>query len=471
MKKISIKGLAVLTVSLGLFFTSCKRFSGDFADTNVNPGVTGSPIYGALMTNVQANVAGFASQTRGGLYSQYFSETQYTDVSLYSLPQINFEGNYSGILNDLQNIINTGPNDNMKAVARILKAYLFSTLTDSWGDLPYSQALTGNPTPAFDKQADIYSGMISELAAAVNQLGGSAVVAGDIIYAGNITKWKKLANSLRMRLAIQLSKKYPAAGGYSAVQFNAALTHPDGFITDNADNFKVVHPGGNFKSPWYNLYDGRKDFGQSEPMALLMTSLGDGRQAAYGSSTQGVPYGRLRSYIDPWTSANPNWSRILSDANRAENGVVVALPASETFLHRAEAADRGWTGESMTALYQQGINASFAQWGIAAPAAGYFTQSGVVLSQPAGTAANMQRIAIQQYIAGYPDGLRGWNIWRRTGWPVLTPAPDATNTSHLIPRRYTYGQTSYGSNTAAVTAAVAALPGGDTQDSKVWWDQ
>ena len=73
-------------------------------------------------------------------------------------------------------------------------------------------------------------------------------------------------------------------------------------------------------------------------------------------------------------------------------------------------------------------------------------------------------------IAAYPDGMRGWNIWRRTGFPVLTPAQDATNSSRQIPRRYTYGQTSYASNTAAVTAAAAAI-GGDTQDTRMWWDQ
>jgi len=471
MKKISIKGLAVLSLSAGLFFTSCKRYSGEFGDTNVNPGVTGSPIFGALMTNVQSAIAGYSAATRGGLYCQYFSETQYTDVSLYSLPQINFEGEYSGILNDLQNIINNSGNPNMTAVARILKSYIFSTITDRWGDVPYSQALAGNGTPAFDRQSDIYTGMIAELAAAVNQFSGTAAITGDIIYAGNVTRWKKFANSLRMRLALQLSKKYPAAGGFSAMQFNAALNHPDGYITNNADNFKVTFPGGTFKSPWYNLYDGRNDFGESEPMAALMSSLGDGRQAAYGSSTLGVPYGRLRTFIDPWTSSNPTWARILNPSYRPETGTVVNLSAAEVFLARAEARDRGWTTENMTDLYEPGINASFAQWGLAAPSAAYFAQPNVALANPPGTGANIRNIAIQEYIAGYPDGLRGWCIWRRTGWPVLTPAPDATNTSRQIPRRYTYGQISYGSNPASVAAAATALPGGDTQDSKIWWDQ
>lgn len=471
MKKMISKGLVMLLLSAGLIFTGCKKYSSEFGNTNTNPGVTGSPIFGALLTSVESNLGGYASSVIGGLYCQYFSETQYPGNSLYTLPQFNFEGNYSGVLIDLQNIINNGPNDNMKAVARILKAYIFSFVTDSWGDVPFSQALQGNGAPAFDKQSDIYSGMLAELAAAVDQLNGTAAITGDIIYAGNLDKWKKLANSLRLRLALQLSKKFPNAGGYAAIQFNAALTHPAGLITDNADNFRIVFAGGNFKSPWYALYDGRKDFGESETMTQMMSSLGDGRQSAFGSSSQGVPYGRERSFIDPWTSVNPNWSRILNDAFRPDNGAVVLLSAAETFLSRAEAADRGWTGENMNSFYQQGINASFAQWGIAAPAASYFTQPAVALNQPAGTAANIRNIAIQEYIAAYPDGQRGWCLWRRTGWPNLTPAPDASNSSGQIPRRYTYGQISYGSNTANVTAAASALPGGDTQDSKIWWDQ
>ncbi|MBK6825701.1 MAG: SusD/RagB family nutrient-binding outer membrane lipoprotein [Chitinophagaceae bacterium] len=470
-RKIIKNGFVILAASVSLSLASCKRYSGDFGDTNQNPAVTSTPIYGALLTFAESALGGYASQVRYGLYAQYFSETQYTDISLYSLPQLAHEGEYLGILNDLQNIINNGPNDNIKAVSRILKTYYYSTITDRWGDVPYSQALSGVSKPAFDKQSEIYTGMLSELTAAVNQFGGTGVIAGDIVYGGNVAKWKKLANSLRMRLAIQISKRFPAAGAYAAVQFNAALNDPAGFISDNADNFILAYPGGNFKSPWFNLYDGRRDIGESEPMVNLLSSLGDGRQSVFGSSAQGVPYGRLRAYVDTWTGANPNWSRVLEPSYRNENGKVVVLSAAETFLHRAEAADRGWTSENMNTVYQQGIQASFSQWGLTAPAPGYFSQSGVVLNQPAGTAANLKNIAIQQYIGAYPDGLRGWNIWRRTGWPLLTPAPDATNTSRQIPRRCTYGQTSYSSNAAAVNAAVASLSGGDTQDAKIWWDQ
>jgi Starch-binding associating with outer membrane len=485
MKTINIKKLAVLPLALGLIFTSCKRYSSDFGDTNINPGVTGSPLFNALMTNALVATPGYAAQTRGGLYCQYFSETQYTDVSLYSIPQLNFEGNYSGVLNDLQNIINNGPNDNMKGVARIVKTYIFSNITDAWGDVPYSQALTGNGTPAFDRQSDIYTGMLTELAAAVNQLGGTGAVTGDIIYGGNVQKWQKFGNSLRMRLAIQLSKKYPTAGQFAATQFNAALNHPAGFIASNSDNCVVNYPGGNFSSPWWGLYNGRRDFGESDQMTALMSSLTDGRQTVFGGKTEdqnpsnadwnqtsalGVPYGRIRAFMESWTSANPTWARILRGDKRVQASSVMILSASETFLHRAEAADRGWTAENLSSMYQQGINASFEQWGLAAPSAAYFTQASVAVSNPAGTGANIKNIAIQQYVAAYPDGQRGWNIWRRTGWPTLTPAADATNTSRQIPQRWTYGQSSYGSNTANVNAAASAI-GGDNQDTKVWWAQ
>jgi len=486
MRKISMQRLVVLPLALGLLFTSCKRYSSDFGSTNVDPGVTGSPILSALLTNVEAGLAGYGANTRAALYCQYFSETQYTDVSLYSLPQLNFENEYSGSLYDLQNIINTNTSNNMTQVARILKAYIYAAITDRWGDVPYTQALTGNSTPAFDKQADIYPALIQELTQATAAFNTSSGITGDILFKGNTTKWKKVATSLRMRLALQMSKKFPASSGYAAQQFNAALNDAAGYITDNADNFEVVFPGGNFRSSWYALYDGRKDFGESNTMTALMASVGDGRQNAFGGLTEdqtvsnndwnqpsslGVPYGRLRSFVDPWTQNNPGWARVLRGDFRTQSGKVILLSAAEVFLARAEAADRGWTSENMASLYQAGINASFAQWGLAAPAASYFTQSSVALSSPAGTAANIQKLAIQQYIAGYPDGLRGWNIWRRTGFPVLTPAIDATNSSKQIPRRYTYGQTAYGSNTAAVTAAAGLLPGGDTQDSKIWWDQ
>jgi hypothetical protein len=277
-------------------------------------------------------------------------------------------------------------------------------------------------------------------------------------------------------MAMRLTKKYPDAGGYAATEFKAALSDGAGIIDDNSKNFQVTYPGGNFKSPWYSLYDGRKDVGESATMTSLMSSLNDGRQNAFGAdvngnaSTTGVPYGWTRDKVDPWTTAHPDWTYVLSPDFRLQTGTVVIVSAAEVFLARAEAADRGWTNENAQTMYQNGIKASFEQWGSTAPNS-YFTQADVAFSAPAGSGKNLKQIAIQRYIATYPDGLQGWCEWRRTGYPALTPAPDAVNDSKQIPRRYVYGAGEYGSNEAATKEAASRLPNGDDQDSKFWWDQ
>jgi hypothetical protein len=455
--------------------TGCSKFE-DFGDTNVNPGGTNDPILSALLTNVEAGLGGYAAQTRGGYYCQYFSETQYSDASLYALPQLGFTGNYSGSLYDMQNIILKNTSNNMSAVARIVKSYIFWTLTDSWGDVPYSESLQGNGTPKYDSQEEIYKGMIEELKVAIAQFDDVSVISGDVIYSGDVASWKRLANSLRMLMALRLSKQYPDASGYAATEFKAALSDGAGYISENSQNFTVNYPGGNFKNPWYNLYDGRKDVGESNTMTDLMTSLSDGRQSAFGAdvngnpSSLGVPYGWTRDKVDPWTADNPNWAYVLSPSFRAENSPVVIIAASQVYLARAEAADRGWTSENSFDMLKAGVNASFAQWGIAAPAASYFTQSGVAYAAPTGTGANISKIAIQRHIATYPDGLQGWCEWRRTGYPVLTPAEDAITGDGIV-RRYVYASGEYTTNKDAVEAAVTTIPGGDDQDSRVWWDR
>ncbi|HEX6180236.1 MAG TPA: SusD/RagB family nutrient-binding outer membrane lipoprotein [Chitinophagaceae bacterium] len=474
-------GLAGM-MSLG----ACEKLE-DFGDTNVNPAATTTPILGALLTNVEAGLGGYAAMTRGAFYAQQLSETQYTDASLYSLPQLEFSGEYAGALYDLQNIINLNQSNNMTQVARILKSYIFWTITDRWGDVPYTEALKGNPTPKYDPQETIYKGCIAELASAVGSFDGTSVITGDIINGGNVAKWKKVANSIRMLMALRLSKRFPGAGEYAATEFKAALNDANGHISTNADNWIIVYPGGAaFRNPWYNTYDGRKDVAESKTMTDLLASLGDGRAQVFGGATEdqnksnsmwddpstiGFPYGVKRATAEAFSSANPTWARVLRGDLREQTDQLVLIGAAELLLARAEAADRGWTTENATTLYQNGITASFQQWGLAAPAATYFTQAGVAFGAPTGTGANLNRIAVQRWIAIYPNGLQAWSEWRRTGFPVLTPAIDAVNSSKQIPRRYTYGTGEYGTNPDNVKTAAGGIQGGDVQDGRVWWDK
>ncbi|PWU04258.1 MAG: SusD/RagB family nutrient-binding outer membrane lipoprotein, partial [Bacteroidetes bacterium] len=204
--KLTIKNklfASFITISL-VAGAGCEKV--DFGDLNTNPNLTTSPITSALLTNA---LAGFGNnswdqggvRTVSGLYAQYFTETQYTEASRYAKQTFNWDGFYSGVMYDLQNIINyntdpataakaaeNGSNNNQIAVARILKAYYFWWMTDTWGDLPYTGALQGSGTIPYDTQDVIYAGILKELKEAVAQFDGGLPAAGDILYNGDIDK-------------------------------------------------------------------------------------------------------------------------------------------------------------------------------------------------------------------------------------------------------------------------------------------
>lgn len=460
----------VLSACLVLSVTSCSKLE-DFGDTNVNPGTVNDPVIGGLLTNVEANISGYAYDAQGGIYAQYFSETQYTDASRYSRPESSFTGYYSGYLNDLQNIINTGESNNMSVIAKILQQYIYFIVTNKWGDVPYSEALQGaeNFSPKYDRQEDIYKGIFQALTTAVDSFDDSAIT-GDIIFNGDIDAWRRAANSLKLIAAIQLSKKVPAADDFAATAFREALSATGGVITSNAQNFQVNYPGGNFQSPYFTRYLTRQDYGESAPMIELLQGFNDTRQSVYGTSTVGVPYGLPRGDAEAFTSSHGNWSRIFAVDARPEDASVFLISAAQVALARAEAADIGWTTESLATLYEEGIQLSHEQWGVSM-SSGYLSGSGVALTAGAGSGANLEQISIQRYIASYPDGMQAWNIWRKSGYPVLTPSPAPLNESGEIPRRLIYASSEFSSNEEAVNEAIANLPGGNTAEARVWWDQ
>lgn len=483
-KNLIIRYCSVAILAAGI--VSCGKIK-DFGNTNDNPGGITNPPMQALLTNVLSGVAGFAAQTRGGLYAQYYSETQYTEVSLYNTPQLDFDGTYAGSLMDLQNIITNSPNQSEKAVSRILKAYIYWNITDRWGDIPYSEALNLS-VPKYDKQEAIYKDLIKELTEAVAQFDGS-LVKGDIAYSGDQAKWKKLANSLRMQMALRLSKQYPGATDYAATQFAAAAANPAGHIVTNADNFVIAYPGGAFQNIWFGTFDGRKDAAESKTFTDLLTGLSDSRITVTGDNATGFPYGLPRSQA---TTVPEPWPLILASSKRAPNSPIVVVSAAVTLFAKAEAIERGWIPGATTAdaeaAYGAGIAQSFAQWGLTMPAgyltsgsANYATGTGVgaigqnafnsiPATSNATTTTKIQRIQLQRYIATYPDGTQAWSEWRRTGVPGIMPTAAATNSTKQIPRRFTYGQNEYNLNAAGVAQAIASQ-GADTQDTKVWWDK
>jgi hypothetical protein len=154
-------------------------------------------------------------------------------------------------------------------------------------------------------------------------------------------------------------------------------------------------------------------------------------------------------------------------------------------LARAEAIERTWAIGDAEADYENGVKASFEQWGITyvAPTAfswnagagvaevGVNQYNSIPSTSSASTTSNLQRIQLQQYIAWFPNARQAWADWRRAGVPALQPTNFDLNSAAGIPRRYAYSTGQYSTNGPNLEAAVERLPGGDKQDSKVWWDQ
>jgi hypothetical protein len=502
MSKMKRKIYSVILGTLtALIFTSCEKL-GDFGDTNDNPETTSTPATSALLTNVLSDIHKYSVPYLGnlsypaGIYCQYFAETIYTWYGLYADNPISPMDYYSGDLYDLQNIIllntdestkvdaaNNGANENQIAIARILRTYIFWVLTDCWGDIPYSDALKGEPDVRYDTQELIYQELLNELSDAVAQfiMEDSNPIKGDIVFDGDITQWRKLANSLRMLISLRLSKRYPLSDDYAASQFRLALKDAVGSIEFNADNFQLAYPGGIFRNPYYIMYDGSlPEVGESATMTSLLETLNnDLRQSAFGAdatgapSKLGVPVGIKYPDNVQWCQNNPTYCYLFHPDVREETAPLFIITASQVLLARAEAADRGWTSETANtiALYEEGITQSFMQWGLDAPDDAYFSSINVALAAAPGTGANLKQIATQQYIAYYPAGVQGWSNWRRTGYPVLSPAVDAINIPPTIPRRYMYGIDDYNLTPMGVEEAAGRLEGGDEMDSRVWWDR
>jgi hypothetical protein len=510
MKHTFFKSLFILSAAVSLLAGSGCRKLEDFGDTNIDPNGSPNPVTGALLTDAENGLGGIVSGvttggTKAGLYVQYFSETQYTDASLYAEPKLDMSGTYSGPLIDLQVIINkntdpatkslsittgSGSNANQIAVATILKSYIIWTVTDRWGDVPYDDALLGaaNQQPKFDKQQDIYTRLFKDLKDAVAGFDNGLAMQGDVVYGGDAAKWKKFANTLRMQMALRLTKLYPNAGDLAATEFAAAYNDPNGYITDNADNCVLPYDGSNFKNPYYVIYDGRTDYAFSQTLGDIMNNMADARKPAFkDGSGSDFPYGLERA--DAVAFGN-GYAQFLSTAWKSTNSSVIILNAATSLLAAAEGVERGWVTGSAATLYNQAIAASFAQWGVggaaayaASPAANYATGTGggsnigsnaygSLVGADAITTTPLERIALQRYLAHYPDGIQGWSEWRRTGFPHLKPTTFATNSDagKQIPIRYVYATNEYSLNPAQVAIAVSRLTGGDKMNSHIWWN-
>ena len=401
----------------------------------------------------------------GGLWVQYYAEIQYRDEDKYIVrPGVDGEwGMYSGPLEDFQRMINKGVAagvPNWEAVGRIMKSYVFSVMTDAMGDIPYSEAFQERAllTPKYDTQQAIYTALFADLAKASQQIdpAGIGFSSGDIMYGGDMTTWRKFANSLRLRLAMHLTNVAPATAQSEAL---AAVTAGVFASNDESAQLMYLASAPNQNPIYTNVHvDKRDDYGMSKTLVDSLLSWNDPRLPVFAQlnkdtilanrTYQGLPNGLL----DGAGPALFYISRFGAYWRETPAAPLALLTYSEVLFLEAEAAERGWISGNAAQLYADAIRASMEQYGIATTAIdAYLAQPRVVY---ASGAAGLTQIAYQKWVSLFMQGMEGWTEVRRTGVPALVPGPNAVLTK--IPERLPYSDNEAVLNKANLDAAVAA---------------
>lgn len=417
---------------------------------------------------------------------QQWTETTYPDESQYNLttrpiPDTHFNILYRDVLRDLKEsdvlldkVVTAGPSEaavlaNKKAIVEIMNAYTFSVLVDSFGNVPYSEALDieAFPLPKYDDAQTIYKDLIARLTAAQALLVTTEASFGsaDLIYAGDVAKWKKFANTLRLRLAINMSD---VDATYASAQATAAINA--GLMTSSSDdanlNYLGAQPNAN---PLFAdiVASGRKDFVIADTFVNKLNTLSDPRRAQYFTFAPGTTiyrggiYGSSNSYT--------NFSTI-NDAILAPSfpGTILSFTEQEFLL--AEAAARGITAAGVAAThYNTAVTSSMNDWGVSeADAIAYLAANPY---NGTSTAAWKKSIGEQAWIALYNRGFEAWNSWRRLDFPVLVAPATTYNDIKTVPTRLTYPAGEATVNSTNVAAAAATVTGGDLLTSKIFWDK
>src|SRR5699024_10734573 len=444
-------GVVILLLLMATTY-ACSDLTSNY---NENPNATGNAPTPYLLTNAQKSLSDqywgeFPLGYFGNLYSQYWSQNQYTAESRYAYrPSVvnSIWEDYYLTLNTLQQIIRQnrdkpseqaqyGKPANQIAVAKILKAFAYQNMTEIWGSIPFGKdALKGaaNTTPKYTPQKDVYAGLIKMLTEASDSIDTSVetMASGDIIYGGDMAKWKKLANSLKMRVGIRIADANPQLAEQAVKE-----AHSAGVITSNDDNALFEYKAQPNNNPINDAYIGRDDFAVSNTLVGFMKANDDPRLSAYAETTFtdkagelledgrpsgvdeyiGFPYGMEQG---PATArkGTHEWSRP-SLRVREATAPAIYMTAAEMLSDQDQAAQRGWISATPSAKYEAAIDASMEYWDISSGISAYKAN---VSYNPGNF---KEQIAHQKWVALYMQGSQGWAVLRRTDIDFLNPPVD-----------------------------------------------
>lgn len=412
------------------------------------------------------------------LFVQHWAMIQYTDPDRYIFTNNDFQSlwkiGYASILN-LNKIIQLAeeeknPNANYKGVALVLRSWVYSLLTDNFGDIPYRESVSIDKylTPAYDAQKDVYIGVLEDLktAAATLDPGGKAIK-GDILYNNNISLWTKLANSLRLRIALRIADREPRLS-QSVIEEIRGEGGP--FIESNDEIAQLVYENSPNQNPISNYFDTRDDYRISKTMVDKLFELKDPRLAVYSSRTKdatpegyiGLPNGLLVGDASNYGFSKTSRPGLYFLEPHAP---AVIFSYAELLFDRAEAAARGFTNEDPADLYVQAIRASLEQYRVPDAAISQYLQQAAVTYK----ADDFRKsIGEQKWIALFGQGMEAFAEWRRLDYPQLSPAVSGVLEGKM-PMRFIYPGIEQSLNGPNYKNAIANQ-GPDRLTTRLWFD-
>lgn len=485
---IAKKYLLVMLTGI-LMMPACTK---NFEEKNTNPDaitdVTPDLLLpGILRTAVNQMVD--QSWSIGNIVIQHTAKIQFVSEDRYTWGDR--DGLWNNMYDNLRNVqllISLAEQKNVpnyKATALVMRAWMFSLITDAYGDAPYSEAIQGINgilQPKYDAQESIYEGILADLESANSTFDPAAgTIVGDIIYEGDLMKWRKLANSLRLRYLMRISNKKDVSAQMQAIVDNPT-TYPifeEANKNDDNGTLQYLTSAPN-QFPLFTTRSGSFDeFRLSKTLDDKLTELNDPRITVFAQPTDaggdyaGVPNGLNEVDALAYNGGPNNISRvgdyfyqgsITPTGLKVAKGYIMGYPELQFIL--AEAVKKGFvtTGKTAQHHYEEGVRAAFDYFATPMPG-DYLSRPGVAYNE----ADALELIGTQKWISLFFTGLEAWFDWRRSGIPNLVAGRDNVNADR-IPVRFAYPRSEQTLNAASREAAVAAQ-GPDDYNTKVWWDE
>ncbi len=511
--------IALLSI-LCLIFVSFNSCTSDFDELNRNKtklAALGKNEFPFVFSKAQssASFAFWRYQVAQNLFSDLYSQYYATSATYFPSDrnvirmdwmQWHWRPTYTDCVPQLKTLLTqTDPASAENALASVMWVYAFHRLSDYYGPVPYFKAGESGESVPYDAQDKIYDDFFKRLDAAVKILNGKKTEkpygSFDLMYGGDVNKWIKFANSLRLRLATRISNVDPARAKSEA---EAALA--GGVIEDVADDAYMFKTEAGTDVNGLSGISVWNEFRMSAAMESALKGYSDPRLGVYFQPNSKGEYQGLRNGLNTtqlgeamnsnnensnvgkrWvTGGGSSWAR---EGGTQQN----MLHASEMYFCRAEGALRNWNmGGTAESLYNKGIAASMKQWGVNddAAIASYtasaktpvgpedFLNSPALNNAPVKWSSDMNtqklQIATQKWLALYPDGMEAWADLRRSKVLQLYPVVNSDNSeipAGQRPKRIPFIDYEKNTNKAAVEAAVSLLGGADGPNTPLWWDK